>query len=116
MANSLKFGTSGLRGLAVELIGVESRRYAAAFVSHLRQSGPVTQMLVGRDLRQSSPAISDSVVAALNGLGVEAVDLALEEVSPFRRDDDRRPARACRAQLGRVFGQRQDTVPLTNAD
>jgi phosphomannomutase len=74
MANSLKFGTSGLRGLAVDLIGAESRRYAAAFVTHLRQSGPVTQMLVGRDLRQSSPAISDSVVGALNASGVEAID------------------------------------------
>jgi phosphomannomutase len=74
MANSLKFGTSGLRGLAVDLIGAESRRYATAFVTHLRRSGPVAQMLVGRDLRQSSPAISTSVIAALNGLGVEATD------------------------------------------
>ena len=74
MANSLKFGTSGLRGLAIDLIGAESRRYAAAFVAHLRRGGPVAQMLVGRDLRQSSPAISASVIAALNGLGVEAID------------------------------------------
>jgi phosphomannomutase len=89
MPNSLKFGTSGLRGLAVDLIGEESRRYAAAFVTCLRQHGVVTQMLVGRDLRQSSPAISRSVISALNGLGVEAIDcgevptpaLALEALS-----------------------------------
>lgn len=74
MANSLKFGTSGLRGLAAELIGTESRRYTAAFVGHLRRSGPVSRMLVGRDLRQSSPEISNSVTAALSGLGVEAID------------------------------------------
>src|ERR1700761_928518 len=74
MANSLKFGTSGLRGLAAELIGAESRRYTAAFVAHLRHGVVATQMLVGRDLRQSSPAISESVIAALNALGVEAID------------------------------------------
>ena len=38
MPNSLKFGTSGLRGLAVDLVGVESRRYAAAFVRYLQQT------------------------------------------------------------------------------
>jgi phosphomannomutase len=89
MPNSLKFGTSGLRGLAAELIGEESRRYAAAFVSYLLQHGAVTQMLVGRDLRESSPAISRSVISALSGLGVEAIDcgevptpaLALEALS-----------------------------------
>jgi len=74
MPNSLKFGTSGLRGLAAELIGEESRRYAAAFVAYLRQHGSVAQMLVGRDLRESSPAISSSVISALDGLDVEAID------------------------------------------
>ena len=44
MPNSLKFGTSGLRGLATDLVGAESRRYTAAFVAHLRTRGPVTEM------------------------------------------------------------------------
>ena len=74
MTNSLKFGTSGLRGLATDLVGAESRRYAAAFVAHLRKSGPVPRVLVGRDLRASSPEISNDVIAALAALGVEAVD------------------------------------------
>lgn len=74
MANSLKFGTSGLRGLAAELVGAESARYAAAFVSHLRRSGPVTQVLVGRDLRASSPEIFKSVVSGLGALDVEVID------------------------------------------
>ncbi|MEO6013401.1 MAG: phosphomannomutase [Devosia sp.] len=71
MSNSLKFGTSGLRGLATDLVGEESRRYAAAFVAHLKGSGPVTQVLVGRDLRASSAEIAASAIAAV---GVEAVD------------------------------------------
>jgi phosphomannomutase len=75
MANSLKFGTSGLRGLAVELVGDESRRYAAAFLMHLRTGGDIKEVLVGRDLRDSSPAISASVISALTAAGVTVVDL-----------------------------------------
>ncbi len=45
MSSSLKFGTSGLRGLAVDLVGAESRRYAAAFVASLKRKGPLTEML-----------------------------------------------------------------------
>ncbi len=71
MSNSLKFGTSGLRGLASDLVGVESGRYAAAFLRHLQGQGPVSQVLVGRDLRASSPAIAQSVIDAL---AVEVVD------------------------------------------
>src|SRR5436190_1413289 len=71
MTNSLKFGTSGLRGLATDLVGEESRRYAAAFLRYLRTRGPVAQILVGRDLRTSSPEIARSVIAALD---VEVID------------------------------------------
>jgi phosphomannomutase len=71
MSNSLKFGTSGLRGLATELAGAESRRYAAAFLRYLRTRGTVTQVLIGRDLRASSPDIARSVASALD---VEVVD------------------------------------------
>lgn len=71
MSNSLKFGTSGLRGLATELVGPESRRYAAAFLRYLRSRGEVRRILVGRDLRASSPEIAASVIA---GLDCEVVD------------------------------------------
>jgi phosphomannomutase len=74
MSNSLKFGTSGLRGLAADLVGSESRRYAAAFLRHLQHSGEVRELLIGRDLRASSPAIAEAVAAAASGLGVRAVD------------------------------------------
>lgn len=72
MSNSLKFGTSGLRGLATDLAGAEARRYAAAFA---RSVGSGTRrMLIGRDLRASSPVIARSVISALQALDVEAVD------------------------------------------
>src|SRR5690606_10336913 len=80
MSNSLKFGTSGLRGLAIDLVGAGSRRYAAAFLRHLRGRGPVTRMLVGRDLRASSPDIARAVIAALD---VEVIDCG-ELPSPAR--------------------------------
>ena len=74
MSDSLKFGTSGLRGLASELVGEETRRYTAAFVRHLRSMGEVTRVLVGQDLRASSPAIANDVFSALAGVEIEAVD------------------------------------------
>ena len=66
MASSLKFGTSGLRGLAADLKGVNSGRYAAAFLRHLRSRSDVAEILIGRDLRESSPEIARSVIAALD--------------------------------------------------
>lgn len=89
ITNSLKFGTSGLRGLATDLVGAESRRYAAAFIASLKQRNDVGHVLIGRDLRDSSAAISEDVAAALAAAGAEAVDcgevptpaLALEAMS-----------------------------------
>jgi len=44
---SLKFGTSGVRGLVTDLQGQPARRYVAAFLRHLQASG---QMAGGRVL------------------------------------------------------------------
>lgn len=74
MPNSLKFGTSGLRGLSTDLVGPESRRYAAAFVRYLQSKGAVGEVLVGRDLRASSPDISRSVIEAIAAAGATPVD------------------------------------------
>ena len=70
-------------------MGAESRRYASAFITSLKQRGDVGQVLIGRDLRDSSAAISQDVAAALAAAGAEAVDcgevptpaLALEAMS-----------------------------------
>ena len=74
--SSLKFGTSGLRGLAVELEGQAARRYAAAFLRHVASlAGPrASKVFLGRDFRQSSPAIARDCAAAIAAAGLEPVD------------------------------------------
>lgn len=61
---SLKFGTSGLRGLVEDLVGAPSFAYTLAFLRYLEQVAPgeagARVLLVGRDLRASSPAIAGS--------------------------------------------------------
>ncbi len=75
--SSLKFGTSGLRGLSVDLIGRASALYATAFAHHLLKSGhakPDDLILVGRDFRESSPAISATCIGALKHAGLTPID------------------------------------------
>lgn len=76
MADSLKFGTSGLRGLAVDLVGNAARRYAAAFVRHLEATGQAGSRVVylARDNRESSPAILADCAVAIRAAGFEPVD------------------------------------------
>lgn len=73
---SLKFGTSGVRGLVVDLEGQPARRYVAAFLKHLQDSGQMAggRVLVGYDLRPSSPAIAEDCLAAIAYAGFEPVD------------------------------------------
>ncbi len=77
LADSLKFGTSGLRGLAVDLVGAPSARYARAFLDYLARQGVLAagaEVLVGRDLRASSPDIAGAVIGAIAAAGYAAVD------------------------------------------
>lgn len=73
---SLKFGTSGLRGLANELEGQAARRYVAAFLRHMGQQGNLAggRVYLSRDFRPSSAAVVRDCAAAINLLGLEAVD------------------------------------------
>ena len=74
---SLKFGTSGLRGLSSDLTGRPSAIYATAFARHLMETGATTsgsRVLVGRDFRPSSPEIAATVAFALEKLGLKPVD------------------------------------------
>ena len=75
-ASSLKFGTSGLRGLAVDLEGQATRRYVAAFLRHMAASGQGggDRVLLGRDFRQSSPAVARDCAAAIAAAGLVPVD------------------------------------------
>lgn len=75
MAMSLKFGTSGLRGLSTELAGAEARRYVTAFLHVLAERGePLPSLYLGRDFRVSSPAILRDCAAAAAALGIKVID------------------------------------------
>lgn len=77
---SLKFGTSGLRGLSVDLKGRPSYIYAAAFALFLLRNGlarPGDKVLVAFDFRESSPAIAANVLAAVRAHGLVPVDCGL---------------------------------------
>ncbi|MDB5539374.1 MAG: hypothetical protein JWQ89_1101, partial [Devosia sp.] len=73
MTDSLKFGTSGLRGLAADLTGGAARRFTAAFLAHLN-SGPGGRVYLGRDLRASSPLILEDCAIAIRAAGLVPVD------------------------------------------
>lgn len=79
MSDSLKFGTSGLRGLASVLRGDATGRYVAAFLQHLSATGRIGagQVFLARDMRESSPAIALDCAAAIEAAGLEAVDCGL---------------------------------------
>ncbi|WP_341213268.1 phosphomannomutase [uncultured Limimaricola sp.] len=66
-----KFGTSGLRGLVTELTDDLVHAYIRAFLAACPHGGTVH---VGRDLRDSSPRIAATVIAAIRGAGLGAVD------------------------------------------
>jgi phosphomannomutase len=66
-----KFGTSGLRGLVSDLTPDLVAGYTRAFLVACPHGGAVH---VGQDLRASSPQIAASVIAAVRGMGLTAVD------------------------------------------
>ncbi|MCD7111420.1 phosphomannomutase [Rhizobium sp. DKSPLA3] len=71
---SLKFGTSGLRGLSVDLNGPAAALYATAFARYLIAAGHARKgdvILVARDFRPSSTAISSIIIGALIRAGFE---------------------------------------------
>lgn len=74
---SLKFGTSGLRGLSVDLEGPAAALYATAFAQYLLSTGQAFSgdtVLIARDFRASSPAISAIVAGALQRAGLSVFD------------------------------------------
>lgn len=74
---SLKFGTSGLRGLVTDLQGWPSFAYTLAFLRYIQsKDGPEARRTVwlGRDLRSSSPAIYENCASAAAAAGFEVAD------------------------------------------
>ena len=73
--SSLKFGTSGLRGLVTDLEGWPSFAHAKAFLLSLDAGASGDRVvLIGRDLRPSSPAIAATVADAAASAGYTALD------------------------------------------
>jgi phosphomannomutase len=73
----MKFGTSGLRGLSADLKGRASVVYATAFGQYLLESGRAQTgdlVMLGRDFRDSSPAIAATCALALTALGFRVAD------------------------------------------
>ncbi len=73
--SSLKFGTSGLRGLVSELPDEICFAYASAFLEWLQQAHGLKKssiVLVGYDLRDSSPRIANACMAAVQAAGMRA--------------------------------------------
>lgn len=75
--SSLKFGTSGLRGLVTELVGLPTYAHVRAFCAVLLEDqagGPRGEVLIGRDLRSSSPLIASQCAQAVADAGLAPVD------------------------------------------
>lgn len=73
--SSLKFGTSGLRGLVTDLIGGPGYAYALAFLNYLKSEDTSSrQIFIGRDLRSSSPGLAADCIAAARSAGFEPID------------------------------------------
>lgn len=71
----MQFGTSGLRGLVKEMTDQACARWTASFMAHLAVSGDLPEaVLVGRDLRPSSPRIAAACREAICRAGVNAID------------------------------------------
>ncbi len=68
LSNSpVKFGTSGVRGLVEELTSEICYAYAAAF---WKAAGQGNRVVIGHDLRPSSPAMTQACIAAMKNMGV----------------------------------------------
>ncbi|MFD2141907.1 phosphomannomutase [Ancylobacter oerskovii] len=75
--SSLKFGTSGLRGLVTDLVGLPAYSHARAFCAMIaedRTGGDAREVLIGRDLRASSAEIAGQCAQAAADAGLEPVD------------------------------------------
>jgi len=70
-ASGVQFGTSGARGLVTQMTDEICWAYCAAFIQEVVPDAQ--RILVGHDLRPSSPGISQACVAALQSYGKEVI-------------------------------------------
>lgn len=72
-----KFGTSGLRGLATDLLGGPAMGHVVAFAEQMISSGRIKtgdRVYIAQDRRDSSPALTRETAMALHGCGLIPVD------------------------------------------
>jgi phosphomannomutase len=75
---SVKFGTSGLRGLSTDLIGQTTATYVTAFAQYLLGSGRAVagaDVFCGMDFRDSSPSIASTAMQSLAQAGLNPVNV-----------------------------------------
>ncbi|WP_210204080.1 phosphomannomutase [Phyllobacterium endophyticum] len=92
---SLKFGTSGLRGLVTDLPDSVCHAYTVAFLKHMQSAHRISAggpLLVGYDLRSSSPRMAAACIAAARKFGMD-----VENCGPVAT-----PALAYRAMSAKV--------------
>jgi phosphomannomutase len=69
--HDVRFGTSGVRGLVTNMSDAMCYAYAGAFLTAI--AGPARQVVVGHDLRPSSPRMAAACVQAIRDAGRSAV-------------------------------------------
>ncbi|HRV79778.1 MAG TPA: phosphomannomutase, partial [Thauera sp.] len=70
-AHNARFGTSGVRGLVTDLSDAVCYAYAQAFLRSVAAASP--RIVVGHDLRPSSPRIAAACIQAIRDAGHEAI-------------------------------------------
>ncbi|WP_297970630.1 phosphomannomutase [uncultured Amaricoccus sp.] len=92
---ALRFGTSGLRGLVAEMGDAVCEAHVRAFLAHLRGTGAEPrEVLVGRDLRPSSPRIAAACRRAIRAEGLVAVGCGVVPTPALALEAGRRRAAA----------------------
>ncbi|WP_280110152.1 hypothetical protein [Methylobacterium radiotolerans] len=91
--SSLRFSTSGLRGLVTDLVRGPTYAYASAFFRSM--SGEASRAIViGRDLRDSSPSIAATVADAAAATGFTAIECGAKPTPALALEAMRRGAYA----------------------
>ncbi|MFA7192049.1 MAG: phosphoglucosamine mutase [Candidatus Paceibacterota bacterium] len=79
MTNTPKLAVSGYRGIWGDTLTIDTaKKYAQSFGLFIKESGPRQGLgltvLVGRDGRESGPAIRDAIIPVLESMGIDVID------------------------------------------
>ncbi|MBP6931717.1 MAG: phosphoglucosamine mutase [Candidatus Pacebacteria bacterium] len=79
MANTPKLAVSGYRGIWGDTLTIDiAKKYAQSFGLFIKESNPRPGLgwtvLIGRDGRESGPAIRDAIIPVLESMGINVID------------------------------------------